>query len=787
MRQSYRYTATMPRVLPRVLLTGCRVPGAGCPLPVPGSRLLVALLVWVALLAPAGVYGQALTGDEALDARLAAIFRDKAFDEPRFGPARWLPDGAGYTTVEPAPTVEGGFDIVRYDTASGERRVLVDAAQLRPSGATAPLAVADYAWSADARRLLVFTNTARVWRHHTRGDYWVLELASGRLRQLGGTAPPSTLMFAKFSPDGTRVAYVRANDIFVERIEDGRITRVTTDGSSTTINGTSDWVYEEELFLRDGFRWSPDGRHIAYWQFDTTGVGVFSLLNNTDTLYPVVTPIPYPKVGTTNSAVRVGVIPATGGKTRWMRTEGNPRDTYLARMDWRDDRTLVLQQLDRLQQRNDVLLADARSGQVRRLFRDESDTWVEPSDRPVWIDQGRAFLISAERAGWRHVLRVSAADGSARTVTPFEADAIDLAGIDERGGWLYFSASPSTATQRYLYRSRLDGSGTPERVTPGDAPGWHAYDIAPDGRHAIHTRSRADMPPAVDVVELATHRSLRTLTDTTALVARLAAEPRTTQEFFRLPVDDVTFDGWMLKPSHFDPTQRYPVIVFVYGEPAGQTVVDRWAGAGLLFHKALAESGFVIVSVDTRGTPAPRGTAWRKVVYGSIGDLSTREQAAVTRAVLARYTFLDPTRVGLWGWSGGGTSTLNGMFRHPDLYQVGVSVAPVPDQRLYDTIYQERYMGLPDANAAGYKAGSPIHYAEGLRGRLLLIHGTGDDNVHYQGTERLINRLIELGKPFDMMAYPNRTHAIAEGPGTPLHVHALIARYFVQHLGRKED
>jgi dipeptidyl-peptidase-4 len=746
------------------------------PWPVPAFALVTLVL------APVAGEAQSLTGDEALDARLVRIFTDRTYDVPRFGPARWLSDGSGYTTVEPSTATGGGSDIVRYATTTGERQVLVAATRLVPADRTTPLDIADYAWSSDGRRLLVFTNTTRVWRQHTRGDYWVLDLASGRLRKLGGSASPSTLMFAKFSPDGMRVAYVRANDLHVERLDDGRVTRITRDGSPTRVNGTSDWVYEEELDVRDGFRWSPDGRHLAYWQFDTTGVGTFSLVNNTDTLYPVVTPIPYPKVGTKNSAVRIGVVAATGGKTRWMRTEGDPRETYLARLDWRDAGTLVLQQLDRLQQRNDVLLADARTGAVRRVFRDQSDTWVEPTDRPVWIDSGRAFLLAGERDGWRRVLRVDASAGTARSVTPFDADAIELAGVDERGGWAWIIASPTNATQRYLYRARLDGSRAPERVTPADAPGWHAYDISPDGQYAFHTWSRADTPPVVDVVELSSHRSLRRLTDTSALVTRLAESARTATEFFQVDADGVTFDGWMLKPTTFDPARRYPVVVFVYGEPASQTVVDRWGGSRMLFHSALAEAGFVVASVDTRGTPAPRGTAWRKVVYGSIGDLSSREQAAVTRAMLVRFPFLDATRVGLWGWSGGGTSTLNGMFRHPDLFRVGVSVAPVPDQRLYDTIYQERYMGLPDANAAGYKAGSPIHYADGLRGRLLVIHGTGDDNVHYQGTERLINRLVELGKPFDLMAYPNRTHAIAEGPGTSLHLHALIARYFLQHL-----
>jgi dipeptidyl-peptidase-4 len=287
----------------------------------------------------------------------------------------------------------------------------------------------------------------------------------------------------------------------------------------------------------------------------------------------------------------------------------------------------------------------------------------------------------------------------------------------------------------------------------------------------------------MDVVALPAHRSLRGLTNPSALQSKLAELITSPVEFLTIDIGNgVTLDGWMLKPPAFDASRTYPVIVFVYGEPAGQTVTNSWRGPQGLFNRALANAGYVVVSFDNRGTPAPKGAAWRKVVYGSVGDLSSKEQAAAIRALAARQPFIDLSRIGIWGWSGGGTNTLNAMFRFPDVYKVGVAVAPVPDQRLYDTIYQERYMGLPADNAAGYRAGSAINFAEGLRGRLLIVHGSGDDNVHYQGTERLVNRLVELGKPFDLMVYPNRTHAISEGPGTSAHVYQLIARYFVEHL-----
>jgi dipeptidyl-peptidase 4 len=747
----------------------------------------------------------------ALNAQLDRIFTAREYDAPRFGPAAWLPDGRGYTTVEPAATRRGS-DIVRYDAASGARTILVPTSKLVPPGAQAPLEIDEYSWSADDRRLLVFTNTKRVWRVNTRGDYWVLDIGSGALKRIGGQAADASLMFAKFSPDGSRVAYVRDHNIYVERIDDGQTRQLTSDGSETTINGTSDWVYEEELDLRDGFRWSPDGQRIAYWQFDSTGVGVFSLINDTASLYPSITRIPYPKAGTTNSAARIGIVsagvPGARTPTTWMRIPGDPRDNYLARLEWIDDRRVGIEQLNRLQNRNDFLVGDAASGEVTRAFRDESKTWVDVVDEVVWLDgKGRTadaqtkpgpnptkpggglvpakseFLWTSERDGWRHVYRVSQAGGEARLVTKLDADVIDLVGVDSAAGWLYFLASPSNPTERYLYRSKLDGSNAPERVTPADQPGSHVYDLAPGGRFAFHTWSRLDRVPEMDLVELPAHRSLRQLTDPSALKAKVAPLLKPPAEFFKVDIGGgVALDGWMLKPSSFDAARKYPVIVFVYGEPAGQMATDRWASSNNLFHRALAEAGYVVVCVDNRGTPAPRGAAWRKVVYGTVGDLSSKEQAAAIRALAARHPFIDADRIGIWGWSGGGSNTLNCMFRFPEVYKVGVSVAPVPDQRLYDTIYQERYMGLPQQNAEGYRLGSPINFAEGLKGKLLIMHGSGDDNVHYQGTERLVNRLVELGKPFDLMVYPNRTHSISEGAGTTAHIYKLIARYFVEHL-----
>ena len=720
---------------------------------------------------------------DSVRATIHRIFGTRDFSSQPFGPAAFIEGGRAYTTVEPSPGARGAADIVRYETATGARSILVPATVLVPAGQTTPLDFDDYSWSADQRKLLLFTNTQRVWRQNTRGDYWVLTLATRKLQKLGGKAPPSSLMYAKFSPNGERVAYVRRGDLYVERLADGAITRLTTGATATRVNGMTDWVYEEEFDLRDGFRWSPDGRKIAYWQFDMSGVGTFDLVNYTDSLYPIITPLQYPKAGTTNSAVRIGVIPAGGGVTTWLAIPGDPRNNYLPWMEWAGPSELLVQHMNRLQNTNTVILANAATGTPRTVFVDRDSAWVDLVDDAPWIDNGKRFLFTSERDGWRHVYAISRDGREVKLVTNGPFDVVSVVGVDAPGGWLYFIASPDNATQRYLFRARLDGSGAPARLSPANAPGTHRYTLSPDAQWAFHTYSAFDVPPVTDLVRIPSHERARMLADNAELARAVKPFLNPPVEYFKVPVSGgVSVDGWMLKPQNFDSTKAYPMLVYVYGEPAGQTTTDQWMGSSGLWYRMLANQGYLVASFDNSGTPAPRGRDWRKVVYRAVGVLSSRQQADAVQALSRARRYVDSTRVAIWGWSGGGSMTLNLMFRYPDVYQVGMSVAPVPDQRLYDTIYQERYMGLPQQNAEDYRAASPISHAEGLRGSLLLVHGSGDDNVHFQGSQELVNRLVQLGKQFDFMEYPNRSHCICEGAGTTEHVYQTLTRYLLTHL-----
>ena len=731
------------------------------------------------------------------------IFNSTDFDEESVGTILWKKKGPGYFTFETWPKRPAAEkpvageppalrQIVWHDTASEDAKIVVAGDAFIPSDAAKddkgnkkPLNVESFQFSEDESKLLIFTNSRRVWRRNTRGDYWVLDIATRELKKLGGDAKSSTLMFAKFSPDASHIAFVRENNLYVQKLADMSVTPLTKDGSATLINGTSDWVYEEELDLRDGYRWSPDGKSIAFWQLDSSGVREFFLINNTDDSYSKPIGIRYPKVGEQNSAARIGVVSASGGDVRWLDVPGDSRNHYLAQMEWTPNgKQVALQQFNRLQNANRVMLADPATGATRTILTETDPAWLENENPFRWLKNGEQFLWISERDGWRRPYLAETEKESLRRITQEQFDMIGLEAVDETSGAIYYAAAPDNATQRYLYRATLDGEKG-ERLTPADQPGWHTYNISPDGKFAIHTYSAFSHRPIVKLVTLPEHKVVRLLVSNPKLCVNLAALKKPTAEFLRLDIgNDIQLDAWCLKPPGFDPStaKKYPLLIFVYGEPHGQTVRDSWNSKRGLWHLMLAQQGYLVASVDNRGTMSPRGREWRKVVHRQIGILHPNEQAAATREMLKRWPQADPERIGIWGWSGGGSSSLNAIFQFPDLYRTAIAVAPVPNQKMYDTIYQERYMGLPNDNADGYTRGSPITHAKNLKGNLLIVHGTGDDNCHYQGVELLMNELIAHNKLFSLMAYPNRSHSISEGANTTRHLYQLMTDYLRKNL-----
>ncbi|MBU2675991.1 MAG: S9 family peptidase [Gammaproteobacteria bacterium] len=729
----------------------------------------------------------------------AAIFEDRAYKAKVPGAVRWLDDGSGYTALETVEAYEDAEleldelgeeinpyrEIVQYDPLTLERTVLVSLSQLTPEGADQALAVDDYQWSDDNSKLLIYSNSRKVWRQRSRGDYWILEFDGQKLWQLGGElSEPSQMMFGKFSPDATKFAYVWRDNIYVQDLSSGNITALTNDASDTIINGRFDWAYEEEFGILDGFRWSPDSRRIAYWQLDTHAARDFLIINNTDELYPTVTRIPYPKVGQENSAARIGIVSVDDQKTIWVALPGIAKDMYVPRMDWANNSDQVLvQQLNRKQDTNRVFYADADTGGVQEAFVEREETFIEDVIDPEWLKDTDVFIWHSERSGWRHIYSASRDGRTFTDLTPGEFDVVEFISVDEPRGWLYFIASPEDVTQRYLYRTRLDGSGQMERVTPAEFEGTNSYQVSGDSGWAIQTYSRFLRPPVFNLVSLPDHKVHHVLEDNADLAAKIADLGLGELEFYQVKAQDgLTLDGFMLRPPNFDTERRYPIINYVYGEPWGQTVRDSWGGSRNLWHMLMSQRGFIISSIDNRGTRAPRGRDWRRSIYGAVGILGSRDQSDSLKAICSRWRSVDCDRVGVWGHSGGGSMTLNLMFRYPDQYHVGISRAPVADQRLYDSIYQERYSGLLSDYEEGYRLGSPITHASQLEGKLLIMHGTGDDNVHYQGTERLINELVKHNRLFDMLAYPNRQHGIRKGEGTELHMYATMTAYFEEHL-----
>jgi dipeptidyl-peptidase-4 len=693
----------------------------------------------------------------------------------------WAKDGYQYYRAD------RDGSIVELDTRdSAKKTVILTRQMLTPQGKPA-LTVNGFTFSEDGNKVMIFTNTKRVWRYNTRGDYWVYDVAAKTLKQLGRDKPESSLMFAKFSPDGTKAAYVSEHNLYVEDLASGDIKALTTDGTKRLINGTFDWAYEEEFDCRDGFRWSPDSKEIAYWQIDARKIKNYLMLNTTDSIYPFTIPVEYPVAGEDPSACKVGVVNISTAKTTWINVPGDDIQHYIPRMEWtRNSNDIILEQLNRAQNDSRIFIGNVSNGTTHMIHEEKSDTWIDGKSRwnngnPVgwdWLKDGKSFVWVSEKDGWKHIYRITS-EGKETLITKGNYDVISLNCIDEADGFVYFSASPDNATQEYLFRVKLNGSSKkPERLTPTDLPGTHSYVISPNGRIAMHTFSNSYTPYESEVVSLPDNRHI----SGTHMAVKKDAKNKPT--FFKVKtVDGIEMDGWMVKPTNFDSTKKYPVVFSVYAEPAGLTVADRWGvGRNGLYVGNMADDGYIYMAIEGRGAPAPKGAAWRHSIYKNIGIINIRDQAMGCKEI-RKWPFVDSTRIAVHGWSGGGSTTLNLLFQYPDLYQTGIAVAAVGWQLSYDNIYQERYMGVPvdSASREPFIKGSPVTYAKNLRGNLLYMHGTGDDNVHYRNAELLINELIKYNRQFQLMSYPNRSHGIFEGEGTTLFLRTLFTNYLKQH------
>ena len=699
----------------------------------------------------------------------------------------WNENETGYYSIK-------NNNIVLVSTRGKEDKIILSSTQINN------IKIESFSFSQSKNKILLFTKSVKVWRYNTRGDYWVYDFNKNQVQKLGREMSSSSLMFAKFSPDENFVGYVSKEksesgfrnsstsvNIYLENLENREIKKLTSsNGTKKLINGTFDWVYEEEFGCRDGFIFSEDGSRIAFWQIDANQVRDFYMINNTDSIYSYTIPVEYPKVGEDLTPARIGVINLIDEKITWMKVPGEQNKFYLPRMTWMPGRNdLMIQQLNRKQNHSKIYIANSNNGETELLMEEKDDAWVDL--RSSWpyqvqagwkfINEGKEFLYTTEKDGWSHIYRFNISSKSEYLVTKGDYDVVKPLAYDERNEIVYFIASPENPTERYLYKTSAKGNGSLIRVTPNVLEGSHNYQISTKAKYAFHSFSNYFTRPMQAIITLPNHKFIN---DDQNMIKKFDASKKEDHplEFFQITtVDDVTMEGWIVKPKKLNKNKKYPVLFYFYSEPAGQTGVNRYgAGNNGLYDGNLGDDGYVYVTFDGRGTPSPKGRAWRKAIYRNIGRINVRDMAMGAKAVFEKYDFIDTSRVAVHGWSGGGTATLNCLFQYPEIFHTGIAVAAVANQLTYDNIYQERYMGDPKESYQDYVDGSPIKYAKNLEGNLLYIHGTGDDNVHYQNAEMLANELIKHKKVFYMLSYPNRSHGIREDDAYP-HVRLMFTDF----------
>jgi dipeptidyl-peptidase-4 len=698
---------------------------------------------------------------------LEDIFKTNKF-RTNFLFKQWLAGEDAYTTLK-YDSLTKSMAIFKYDLKTAKDEKIVSYAQLDSQIENFSKNVSAYFFSPD-KRYILFTGSLPARRLKTGGNFYLYDTQSKILKQITNTEEQQAII--KFSPNGRYISFVRSNNLFIYNISTGEFKQLTFDGSETILNGLFDWVYEEEFSIIDGYEWSPDEKYIAFWRLDQSNVPVFKLIDYEPTYLKVIDQR-YPYAGFPNSTVKIGIANVQTGEVKYI-DFGN-EDIYIPRIQWtKEPEILSYQKLNRLQNKLELIFYNIKTGEQKIILTEESNTWIDVHDYLTFLNDKRHFIWASERDGWLHLYLYRIDGKLLNQITKGEFEIDQLCFIDERNGKIYYTSTEVSPLERHLYVINFKGTQK-KRLTLES--GWHNVEFSPSGKFFIDNYSTITKPPKWKLYDY-TGKFIRTLVDNPDDILAGYDKGEVTFEVVETS-DGVKLNAWMIKPANFDSTKKYPVLFYVYGGPGSQTVRNAYLG-NYLWYQYLAQNGYIIFSVDGRGTGA-RGKAFRGVIYKNLGYYESKDQAEAAIYLVKKYRFVDEKRIGIWGWSYGGYMSSLTLFKFGDIFKLAVAVAPVTTWKLYDTIYTERYMQTPELNPEGYEESSVLKYVDALKGKYLVIHGTTDDNVHWQNTIQLVDRLQKAGKQFYTMFYPNKDHSIA-GRDTRYHLFTLITNFIIENL-----
>ncbi len=697
---------------------------------------------------------------------------DRTFSPEGIQNVNWMKDGQYYTALVRS---NSDIELRKYDILTGDYEVLVATSGLKAEEREDPIIIQDYQFSADEKKLLIKTDVERIWRRSTKENYFIHDLETGETTKL--TQSKEKQQYAQLSPAGDKAAFVQHNDLYLVDLETGEEKAITTDGEENKIiNGATDWVYEEEFGIAKAWYWSPDGEKIAYYRFDESRVKEF-FMTEWGSLYPEQTRFKYPKAGEKNSIVKIGVYDLESGNTEWMDI-GEETDQYIPRINWtKSSGTLAIRRMNRLQNKQDLMLANVETGQTETIKTETSKAWVDVNDDLTFLENGDQFIYVSEESGYNHIYLYDTSGKQIRQVTSGEWEVTNYLGYNESNERIYFISTEDSPLERHLYSIHISGD---DKTRMSDGEGWNSVNMSRDYKYYIETFSDTENP---DVYTL--HRGngeeVRVLEGNSKLKETLGEYSMPKKEYMKIPLPQAELNAYMLKPSDFDSTKKYPVLFYVYGGPGSQTVTKRYdSGQRPMWHRYLAEQGYIVFSVDNRGTGA-RGRDFEKQVYKKLGQYEVQDQIDAAKYVIERFSFIDTARVGIWGWSYGGYMSSLVLAKGSEIFSSAIAVAPVTSWRFYDTIYTERFMQTPQMNPEGYTKGAPLTYAGQIEGDYLLVHGTGDDNVHFQNAVEMVDKLVLEGVQFETMFYPNRAHGISGGNARP-HLYEMLNRFIMDNL-----